>query len=69
MDDIVPHLLSGFDNADRDSSGHQELGGVLLTMHLAAEEIIQLRSIVGALLQRPPTNGMIKAREQRFPKC
>ena len=63
MDDIVPRLLSGFDNCDG------EYGGVLLTMHQAAEEILQLRSIVGALLQRPPTNGMIKARKQRFPKC
>jgi hypothetical protein len=45
--DIIDHLMSGIDNADRDpKSGDREMGGVLLTMREAAMEIYLLRQAV-----------------------
>lgn len=36
---LIAQLRSGFDNADKDANGIRELGGVLLTLHEAADWI------------------------------
>ena len=47
MDDLVAQLRSGIDNVDG-----EEMGGVVLTMRLAADEIEHLRERIELLVEQ-----------------
>lgn len=52
MTDIIDRLRIGIDNADAGADGIRELGGVVLTMNEAADEIEKLRDALDCMMVR-----------------